>query len=146
MVFMTPTSANWILIFHIIRFSGTLEEYIAKHKETLSNRQSLALLAQILEGLCHLKKNGVAHRDLKSDNILVNESKGPDELPHLVITDFDCCLAEKHLHGLEMPYETDETSKGGNMELMAPEVLENIFDKLLPVGTAYIKCNPPLHL
>ena len=103
----------------MVRFSGTLQEYIEKNKDNLPIQNSLALLTQLLEGLLHLNKNGVAHRDLKSDNILVNESA--NGIPHLVITDFDCCLAEKRI-GLLMPYETDETSKGGNTLFMAPEV------------------------
>ncbi|CAB3996866.1 Serine threonine- kinase PINK1, mitochondrial, partial [Paramuricea clavata] len=108
-------------IFYVMpKFSGTLHEYIAKHKDNLHTKTSLALLAQLLEGLRHLNINGVAHRDLKSDNILVNESA--NGMPHLVITDLGCCLAEKRL-GLKMPFETDETSKGGNAELMAPEVV-----------------------
>jgi PTEN induced putative kinase 1 len=90
-----------------------------KHKDNISTQNSLPLLTQLLEGLLHLNKNGVAHRDLKSDNILVNETA--NGMPHLAITDFGCCLAEKHI-GLQMPYETDETSKGGNCQLMAPEV------------------------
>ena len=106
-------------LFHIVRFSGTLQDYIAKHKGNLLTQNSLALLTQLLEGLLHLNKNGVAHRDLKSDNVLVNESA--NGMPHLVITDFGCCLAEKDI-GLQMPFETDETSRGGNAELMAPEV------------------------
>ncbi|CAB4037827.1 Serine threonine- kinase PINK1, mitochondrial [Paramuricea clavata] len=102
------------------KFSGTLHDYIAKHKDNLHTKTSLALLAQLLEGLRHLNIHGVAHRDLKSDNILVNESA--NGMPHLVITDLGCCLAEKR-HGLKLPFETDETSKGGNAELMAPEVV-----------------------
>ena len=86
----------------------------------LSSKTSLALLTQLLEGLSHLNKNKVAHRDLKSDNILVNDSE--DEMPHLVITDFGDCLAEKEI-GLQMPYETEEICKGGNAQLMAPEVV-----------------------
>lgn len=105
-------------LFSFGRFSGTLQDYI-RHKDELPVNTSLALLAQLLEGVLHLKNNGIANRDLKADNILVNDIAS--EMPHLVITDFDCCLAEKHL-GLQLPYETDETCKGGNPELMAPEV------------------------
>lgn len=65
----------------------------------------------------------MAHRDLKSDNILVDDRAG--ELPHLVLTDFDCALAEKRI-GFHMPYETAETSRGGNELLMAPEVYGKI--------------------
>lgn len=79
----------------------------------------MALFAQLVEGVRHLNEHKVAHRDLKIDNILVNEGEG--DFHHLVITDFDCCFAEKD-HGLIMPYVTDETCKGGNSMLMAPEV------------------------
>ncbi len=37
---------------------------------------------------------GVAHRDLKTDNLLLDLSGGPD-YPRLVISDFGCCLADK---------------------------------------------------
>jgi len=62
----------------------------------------------------------VAHRDLKSDNILVDISGGV-AYPRLVITDFGCCLADSG-HRLRLPYSTYDTDKGGNPALMAPEV------------------------
>ena len=105
--------------FPNIRFSTTLREFIARRKDGLDTNTSLALLAQLLEGLCHLSKHGIAHRDLKSDNILIDEST--NGMLRLVITDFGECLAEKSI-GLKMPYRTSETCKGGNAQLMAPEV------------------------
>ena len=57
-------------------------------------------------------------RDLKSDNILLNDI-GP--VPHLVVSDFGSCLA--HDNGrMWVPYLSDDTNKGGNGSLMAPEV------------------------
>ena len=106
-------------MFSNIRFSTTLREFVARHKDSLDAKTSLALLAQVLEGLYHLNKHGVAHRDLKSDNVLVNQST--IGLPRAVITDLGECLAEQSI-GLKMPYRTYETSKGGNVQLMAPEV------------------------
>ena len=106
-------------LFDITRFSATLQDYLSRHKDNLDTRKSLILLTQLLEGVRHLSKNNVAHRDLKCDNILVNE--GRNGLPHLVITDFGCCLAERDI-GLVLPFETDETNRGGNPEFMAPEV------------------------
>lgn len=101
----------------MFRFAGTLSDYT--HQRNISKKTSVALLTQLLEGLVHLNKNNVAHRDLKNDNLLVSENTMG--FPHLVITDFGCCLAEKDV-GLVMPYGTNETSKGGNALLMAPEV------------------------
>lgn len=39
-----------------------------------------------------------------------------------MITDFGCCLADK-TYSLYMPYNTDNIDKGGNIALMAPEVI-----------------------
>ena len=59
------------------------------------------------------------YRDIKSDNILL---KPCGESQHLVLSDFGCCLAQEGV-GLVVPYFTDDTNKGGNGSLMAPEVM-----------------------
>lgn len=64
--------------------------------------------------------NKIAHRDLKSDNILLDTSES--DAPILVITDFGCCLADE-TNGLYLPYGSDEVDKGGNSALMAPEII-----------------------
>lgn len=61
-------------------------------------------------------------RDLKSDNILLDLSEESDNCPSLVVTDFGCCLADKN-HGLYLPFNTHDIDKGGNVALMAPEVI-----------------------
>ncbi|KFP23681.1 hypothetical protein N325_03996, partial [Colius striatus] len=77
------------------------------------------MMLQLLEGVDHLVRHGIAHRDLKSDNILVEfDSAG---CPWLVITDFGCCLADEHL-GLRLPFTSSGMDRGGNSALMAPEV------------------------
>ena len=48
------------------------------------------------KGVAFLGSQGVAHRDLKSDNLLLDLSGGPD-YPRLVISDFGCCLADKNM-------------------------------------------------
>ncbi|GCB64852.1 hypothetical protein scyTo_0011809 [Scyliorhinus torazame] len=77
------------------------------------------MILQLLEGVDHLVQHGIAHRDLKSDNILVEfDSVG---CPRLVITDFGCCLAEESL-GLRLPFNSMDVDRGGNSCLMAPEI------------------------
>ena len=39
-------------------------------------------------------RNGVCHRDLKMDNLLVDKSGG-FEFPLLAISDFGCCLVKR---------------------------------------------------
>ena len=63
----------------------------------------------------------MAHRDLKCDNLLLSLSGGP-QFPHLVITDFGCCSADK-IHRLRLPYRTWDMDKGFNAAHMAPEVV-----------------------
>ncbi|XP_028849849.1 serine/threonine-protein kinase PINK1, mitochondrial-like [Denticeps clupeoides] len=84
-----------------------------------SRRDGTLMLLQLLEGVDHLCKQGVAHRDLKSDNVLLELDSGGR--PRLVITDFGCCLAERD-RGLQLPFSSWWVDRGGNSCLMAPEV------------------------
>ena len=86
----------------------------------LDPQVSTLLLLQLLEGITHLVRHGVAHRDLKTDNLLLDECTH-GLCPRLVIADFGCCLADKEW-GLVLPFYTAEIDWGGNCNLMAPEV------------------------
>lgn len=112
---------NMSLFLVMKKYDISLKDFLAKHGQDLSWKTSLLILTQILEGLTHIWSHGIAHRDLKSDNILLDLSGGID-FPRVVITDFGCCLADRN-HGLKMPYSSYETNRGGNMALMAPEVV-----------------------
>ncbi|XP_068026034.1 serine/threonine-protein kinase PINK1, mitochondrial [Melanerpes formicivorus] len=96
----------------------TLREYLRGSSPDVC--LSTMMILQLLEGVDHLVRHGVAHRDLKSDNILVEfDSAG---CPWLVITDFGCCLADDSV-GLSLPYPSAYVDRGGNGCLMAPEVI-----------------------
>ena len=108
---------NKTLCLVMPKYSTTLRRYIDEGIE--SEREKSFLLAQLLEGVAHLVDHDEAHRDLKSDNLLLDTSiKGS---PKLVISDFGCCLGDKRLR-LKLPYESDHVDRGGNSALMAPEV------------------------
>uniref|UniRef100_A0A8D0R2J4 Serine/threonine-protein kinase PINK1, mitochondrial n=1 Tax=Sus scrofa TaxID=9823 RepID=A0A8D0R2J4_PIG len=95
----------------------TLRQYLRGN--TPSPRLATVMTLQLLEGVDHLVQQGVAHRDLKSDNILVELDA--DGCPWLVIADFGCCLADDRV-GLQLPFTSWYVDRGGNGCLMAPEV------------------------
>ncbi|EOB04730.1 Serine/threonine-protein kinase PINK1, mitochondrial, partial [Anas platyrhynchos] len=96
----------------------TLRQYLRDNSPDA--RLSTMMILQLLEGVDHLVRHGIAHRDLKSDNILVElDSAG---CPWLVITDFGCCLADDSV-GLRLPFTSSYVDRGGNGCLMAPEVI-----------------------
>lgn len=113
-------SIKWLpVMFFYSRYNRTVHEYTASNV-TQEPRVATLLLIQLLEGITHLTRYGVAHRDLKTDNLLLDESTS-DLCPHLVIADFGCCLADQQW-GLTLPFITEEIDRGGNSALMAPEV------------------------
>ncbi|XP_032635458.1 serine/threonine-protein kinase PINK1, mitochondrial [Chelonoidis abingdonii] len=96
----------------------TLRQYL--NEKSSDAHLSTLMILQLLEGVDHLVRHGIAHRDLKSDNILVElDSAG---CPWLVITDFGCCLADENI-GLRLPFTSWYVDRGGNGCLMAPEVV-----------------------
>lgn len=52
----------------------TLRQYLREN--TPDVRLSTVMILQLLEGVDHLVRHGIAHRDLKSDNILVEFDSG----------------------------------------------------------------------
>ncbi|XP_059771238.1 serine/threonine-protein kinase PINK1, mitochondrial isoform X3 [Balaenoptera ricei] len=97
-------------------YSCTLRQYL--RGQSPSPRLATVMTLQLLEGVAHLVQQGVAHRDLKSDNVLVELDA--DGCPWLVITDFGCCLADERV-GLRLPFTSWYVDRGGNSCLMAPE-------------------------
>lgn len=113
---------NMSLYLLMKRYDDSLRGLLDRNQE-LSTRTRILLLAQMLEAVTHLSRHGVAHRDLKSDNVLIEMLD--DASPVLVLSDFGCCLADK-VHGLRLPYVSHDIDKGGNAALMAPEIFNTL--------------------
>jgi len=107
---------NMSLFVIMKNYKYNLRRFLDEKCQNLPWRSSLIILTQILEGLVHLSRFKVAHRDLKSDNILMSDCGG-----EVVLTDFGCCYANSNF-GFKCPYTTEDVDRGGNAALMAPEV------------------------
>ncbi|KAG5682147.1 hypothetical protein PVAND_011520 [Polypedilum vanderplanki] len=119
---LNPTSGygrNMSLFLLMKRYNGNLRNFLNNSKD-LDVRTRIILFTQLLEACAHINKHNIAHRDLKSDNILIDSIT--DSLPLLVISDFGCCLSDKRC-GLQLPFQSIEIDKGGNRALMAPEIV-----------------------
>lgn len=112
---------NMSLFLLMKRYNFTLERFLQRPEVKSTPRLALLLFAQLLEAVAHLYRHGVSHRDLKSDNILI-EKNDQCPVPLLVLNDFGCCLADP-LHGFQVPYPTEDMDRGGNAALMAPEII-----------------------
>uniref|UniRef100_A0A0N8ES94 non-specific serine/threonine protein kinase n=1 Tax=Aedes aegypti TaxID=7159 RepID=A0A0N8ES94_AEDAE len=110
---------NMSLFLLMKRYNCSLHDYLSQ-TSSLDLRTRILLFAQLLEAAAHMNRYGVAHRDLKSDNILIEIR--PNMPPNLVLSDFGCCIADKS-YGLQVPYSSGEIDKGGNTALMAPEII-----------------------
>ncbi|KAJ8016914.1 hypothetical protein DPEC_G00012290 [Dallia pectoralis] len=108
---------NRTLFLVMKNYPCTLRQYLQVNVP--STRQGSLMVLQLLEGVDHLCCQGIAHRDLKSDNVLLEfDSEGS---PRLVITDFGCCLAQSD-SSLQLAFNSLYVDRGGNSCLMAPEV------------------------
>ncbi|XP_034237683.1 serine/threonine-protein kinase PINK1, mitochondrial [Thrips palmi] len=110
---------NMSLFLVMKRYDTSLKDYL--EKSSPNPKVAILLLTQLLEAVTHMVLNGVAHRDLKADNILLDLDESDEMCPNLSVTDFGCCLADR-VQGLSLHYTSHDTDKGGNAALMAPEV------------------------
>ena len=80
------------------RRRSNLRNYLANNPN-ISMTTRCVLFSQVLEAVSHMRHHGVAHRDLKLDNILVDDcvggcGDGCAGFPRLEVCDFGCSLAQ----------------------------------------------------
>lgn len=90
--------------------NGTIKRYNRKNNRV--SRQTLDLFLQVLQGVNYMHKNGYAHHDIKSANILMDETRRPK------IADFGMC---KH-------YSPDKLCScyKGSKQYACPEIHQHI--------------------
>uniref|UniRef100_A0A1I8BUR5 non-specific serine/threonine protein kinase n=1 Tax=Meloidogyne hapla TaxID=6305 RepID=A0A1I8BUR5_MELHA len=100
------------------RYRMTLQNYLKSHKRNYL--QGRIMFGQLMEAIVFLHKNTICHRDMKSDNILL-DFDFEDEVPHLVLSDFGSALSNDDwiLHSAS---DGEFSDLGGNLALRAPEI------------------------
>lgn len=115
-----------ILIFELLPEGDLYSKLKEKHK--FSELEISSILAQILRGLDFLHKNGVMHRDIKLDNILIAELS-----PRIRVKIADFSLAEF----VNRERKNQAMNKCGTPGFMAPEIFnEEKYDERVDVFSA----------
>lgn len=97
-------------------YENTLHNYLSKLRLRLSDVQVKKFIQQLLRGTAYLHDSWIMHRDIKMDNILVDESDSDD--PQLIIADLGLgssfCRAQrpKSLYVVTMNYRSFEILVG----------------------------------
>jgi serine/threonine protein kinase len=111
---------------------GNLEQFLnhrAQRKNPLTHEEMYALVSGILQGICFLHQNGIIHRDIKAQNVLIEREDGV-WVPK--IADFG--LSREH--NLEMsisrgiaisyPYAAPEQLPANELVPNAPKIRANV--------------------
>jgi len=109
---------------------GSLYDLLCERRKSRNGRpfdldELVEILLQIVKGMMYIHKNGFAHRDLKSMNILVTQTKGPQT--SLSTGDLTVKVADFGLVKLFDPANSSPipvTRKVGTRAWRAPEVLK----------------------
>jgi len=95
---------------------GSLDKLLYDKGLPISNEQKIRWVHEVAEGMCHLHKYNIVHRDIAARNILLSE---PYPNGHLKISDFGMSrVLQQNIEGKTM-------NKTGPVCWMAPESLKN---------------------
>ena len=121
---------NYYLITEYVS-GGELYEFIL-NDETFSEHKAKSIMKQLFLALNYLHVNNVVHRDIKSENILVERTYNTqgDEIVTIKLIDFGTCNYIKHKGML--------TLKVGSPFYIAPEVLKGNYNNKCDIWSAGI--------
>lgn len=110
---------------HVMEYCSQGELFSLVQKNYLKMEDNMCLFKQLLQGVAYLHRNGIAHRDIKLENLLLSDDS------HLKITDFGVSEVfrgphpgSRYTHVSEVG-EVRRCAPGicGSLPYIAPEVL-----------------------
>lgn len=105
---------KFVLVFEKVQ-GGSLLKYI-QNRDTFSEEEAKTIIKDLAEAINHLHEKGVAHRDIKPDNVLCTNSNSTGTVK---LCDFDLCSP------ISLDISTPTLlSPVGSLEYMAPEVAD----------------------
>lgn len=130
--FETPEPA---LVTRLVEGEGDLLAYMKNHGK-FEEREGRRIAAEIADGICHLHKCGIVHRDLKTPNILLQKSSSGRLRPIVIDLGLGSTLSKKKgsstmsmqelvtsMARTGLTAQTDGTK--GTLLWMAPEMVAN---------------------
>ena len=103
---------------------GSLSKFLVKEGHTISLDEMLDIITDIVTGVRYLHGLGVAHRDLKTENILIQYLSDGNEPRHAKIGDFDHAINTNNSY--EFNIEVKQKRNFGSPLYTAPEFILEI--------------------
>jgi len=114
--FFFSTSGRIELVMQLMQ-GGELFDWIASREDHLTETDAKVVFRQVVSGVAHLHSLGIAHRDLKPQNLMyVTASEGAGEGAMIKIMDYD-------LARVNYSPEWEGHTPCGTVYFMAPEVV-----------------------
>jgi len=107
---------GFYLVFEKID-GGPLLKHI-QERVSFTEKEASKIMKQLAEAIRHLHEKGIAHRDIKPDNVLCVNSDSPCPVK---LCDFDLCSKPVEIGGPSTP---SLLTPVGSLEYMAPEVAD----------------------
>jgi len=114
---------KFYLVFEKLN-GGPLLEHIQRRK-FFTESEGSTIVRNLAEAIQFLHSRGIAHRDVKPDNVLCVSS---DQTEEVKLCDFDLCSDPSYSH-LEQLSTPSLSTPVGSLEYMAPEVVNTFIDE-----------------